>query len=121
MKRILLYPKDPVEGLMGDIIRVLGLCMGRLWLSEIGPEIEAFRRTVGKEEAVDDELLMKAIRRLEGLGIVDSESKIKATYGGGEPDVLVGLKDYFVVLTSLKDDPDYITYLKVIDEIFSPR
>jgi len=34
---------------MGDILRVLLVCMGALWLPELRAELEGFRRTLGEE------------------------------------------------------------------------
>ena len=117
MERILSQPEDKVELLMADSIRVLCLCMGRLWLSEMKLEIEAFRRTLQREQEVDMDELKQAINRLVEMGVVEAQNKIRATMGGGEPDVLVGLKDYPTILVMMRDDRDFAEYRRVLDEV----
>lgn len=102
---------------MADSIRVLCLCMGRLWLSEMKLEIEAFRRTVQREQEVDMEELKQAIDKLVEMGVVEAGNKIRATMGGGEPDVLVGLKDYPAILVLMRGDRDFTEYQRVLDEV----
>lgn len=118
MERIFSQPDDKIELLMADSVRVLCLCMGRLWLSEMKLEIEGFRRTVGREQEVDMEELRQAIRRLVRMGVVEAENRIRATMGGGEPDTLVGLKDYRGMLAVINEDRDFKAYLKALDEAF---
>jgi hypothetical protein len=115
---ILERPKDEVERLMGDTLRVLGLSMGRLWFQEMKLEIEAFRRTLERESEVNERLLKEAIRRLEGMGLVTAESKIRATYGGGEPDLLIGSTDFPVLLMKLREDEQFRRYKKTLEEVF---
>lgn len=117
MERILSQPEDKIELLMADSIRVLCLCMGRLWLSEIKLEIEAFRRTLQREQEVDMGELKQAINRLVEMGVAEAENKIKATMGGGQPDVLVGLRDYPAILVMMKDDRDFAEYHRVLDKV----
>ncbi len=106
---------------MGDSLRVLGLCMGRLWFKEMIVEIEAFRKTLGREKEVDEKSLKEAIKRLIDMGLVEAEGKIRATYTGGEPDVLVGLRDYVSTIHMLRKDPDYLRYLEVMESFLGSR
>ena len=117
MERLLSQPEDKIELLMADSVRVLCLCMGRLWLSEMKLEIEGFRRTVGREQKVDLKELKQAIERLVQMGTVEAEDRIRATMGGGEPDVLIGLKDYPAMLTSMRSDRDFAKYNRILDEV----
>jgi len=117
VERILSQPEDKIELLMADSIRVLCLCMGRLWLSEMKLEIEAFRRTVRREQEVDTGELKRAVDRLVEMGIVEAENKIRATMGGGEPDILVGLRDYPAILVMMRQDKDFAEYHRILDEV----
>lgn len=118
---ILERPKDEVEKLMGDTLRVLGLSMGRLWLQEMKAEIEAFRRTLDRESEVNEKLLKEAVRRLEDMGLVIAESKVRATYGGGEPDLLVGSTDFPVLLIKLRKDEQFCRYKRTLEEVLGPQ
>ena len=117
MERILSQPEDKIELLMADSLRVLCLCMGRLWLSEMKLEIEGFRRTLGREQEVDIGELKEAVKRLVEMDMVEAQDKIKATMGGGEPDVLVGLRDYPATLSLMRNDRDFAEYRRVLDEV----
>ena len=95
--------------------------MGRLWFKEMIMEIVAFRKTLGREKEVDEKSLKEAIKRLADKGLIEAEEKIRATYTGGEPDVLVGLRDYVSTIHMLKKDSDYLRYLEIMKNFLCSR
>lgn len=109
---------SPHERLMGDILRVLGLSLGRLWLAELAAEIAAFRETLGFSEPANRKELVAAVMSLAGLGLVTVEERIRATYSGGEKDLLVGVVDFNGLSSALRDDEAYNRYRSIMDSIF---
>ncbi len=115
---ILSCASSPRERLMGDILRVLGLSLGRLWLAELAAEIAAFRETLGFSEPTSRKELVDAVMSLAGLGLVTVEERIRATYSGGENDLLVGVVDFDELSNALMDDEAYNRYRSILDGIF---
>ncbi|MEM2153549.1 MAG: hypothetical protein QXE05_01990 [Nitrososphaeria archaeon] len=103
-------PENEIELLMSDIIRVLGLLLGRLWLSELSSEVLAFRESVGRPLEFSDRDLQLAIRRLKDLNIVNIEEGLRATFGKPEPDILVGLNVAVPIIEFLSKDDDIKKY-----------
>jgi len=103
-------PQNEIEVLMGDIVRVLGLLLGRLWLSELSAEVSAFRASVGRPQDFSEEDLKLAIKRLEGLNMVSVEEGLRATFGKPEPDSLIGLNVAIPVIEFLSKDEDVKRY-----------
>ncbi len=103
-------PENEIELLMSDIIRVLGLLLGRLWLSELSSEVLAFRESVGRPLEFSDKDLQLAIRRLKDLNIVNIEEGLRATFGKPEPDILVGLNVAVPIIEFLSKDDDIKKY-----------
>lgn len=114
VSEILGNPAGNVEKLMGDIIRVLGLSIGRLWLYEIKLEIEALRSSLNRSEDFNDEMLKEAIQRLQSMGIVKTEPGLRATFRESEPDLLVDLTDRHTASIALLQDNDYVKYHKMM-------
>ena len=97
--------------LVGDILRVLGLCMGRLWFSELVAEVNAFRSTLGDVD-VDDDSVRNALRFLEASGVVVCEERLRSQLiGESVPDVLVSIVDYGSLMDLLKLDKRYNDYV----------
>lgn len=103
-------PENEIELLMSDIVRVLGLLLGRLWLSELSSEVLAFRESVGRPLEFSDKDLQLAIRRLKDLNIVNIEEGLRATFGNPEPDILVGLNVAVPIIEFLSKDDDIKKY-----------
>ena len=99
------------EKIMGDIIRVLSLCMGALWIGELYMEVKAFYRSL-EEEPPGDESIDNALHRLEDLEIVALTPGIRATESPmGEESILVKLLRYNDVAMRLSSDPRLAEYL----------
>ena len=114
IKRILSNTSTSLDRLKGDILRVLGLSMGRLWLSELKPELETFRVSLGLVEPVEAEELRKAITELVNDEVLEAEERIKATLAGGEKDLLIGVKDVNSLILAVKDDEAYRRYREML-------
>ena len=63
--------------LKGDIIRVLTICMGALWIDELYPEVNVFRRALG-DSPVSNREVDKALEDLVEAGFIDVSPRIKA-------------------------------------------
>lgn len=103
-------PENEIEVLMGDIVRVLGLLLGRLWLSELCSEVSAFRTSLGRPQDFSEKDLKLAIKRLEDLKIVSMEEGFRATFGAPEQDLLVGLNVTVPIIEFLSKDDDIKRY-----------
>lgn len=105
---------------MADIIRILCLTYGKLWLSEIVSEVNAFRRTIGEKGELDFNKALKAIKELEKMGIITSERRVRSslTHGAGIPDILVDLSNRSEVFSIIVSDEKYMKYIKIREEAF---
>jgi len=105
---------------MADILRVLCLTYGRLWLSELVGEVNAFRRTLGEFEELSFDKALKSIEELEKMGIVSSERRIRSSFisKSGIPDVLVNLNDRSSALAVVFSDEKYVRYIRLREEAF---
>ncbi len=103
-------PENEIELLMSDVVRVLGLLLGRLWLSELYAEVSSFRASVGRPLEFSDKDLQLAIKRLKELHIVNTEEGLRATFGKPEPDTLVGLNVVAPIIEFLSKDDDIKKY-----------
>ncbi len=91
LKEVLSYDKDP-ELIMGDVIRVLVLCKGKLWLSEVIMEVAGFRRTLGEDPPKADDI-KEAVRRLAKDNLVKVSRRLRADLSKSR-----GIADYIVEL-----------------------
>jgi hypothetical protein len=116
----ILLAESGLEKVMGDIVRVLSICMGALWIRELYMEIDAFYRSLDetppKQTSVEE-----ALSRLEDMGIIEMTPAIKATMGPeGEKTVLVRLLQYNRVVSRIRKDSrlaDYIIrYKRILGE-----
>jgi len=108
-------PKNEMELLMGDIVRVLNLLLGTLWLSELSAELSSFRSSLERPATFSDEELENAIKTLKDLNIVSIQKGLKATFERPKPDVLVGLvvsQPFSNIIESDKDIKKYRTLSK---------
>ena len=107
-------------GVMADILRILSLTFGRLWLFEIVNEINAFRRTIGVSEDVNYEECLSAAKELANKGIITFEEKIRGTFTSpkGVPDVLIGLRIRNIATTLASIDEKLRKYIEIRRKIF---
>ncbi|MGQ9781549.1 MAG: hypothetical protein ACUVQ8_04765 [Nitrososphaeria archaeon] len=103
-------PKNEKELLMGDAIRVLSLLLGKLWLTELSAEVESFRMSLERPLPFTDSDLKEAIDALDAMNVVVTQDALRATYDRPEPDVLVGLVDYWSLQDLLESDNDVKRY-----------
>jgi len=96
----LTQPKDRKELLMADIVRVLSLASGKLWMDEIIAEMNSFRETLERGEPFSEKDLRNSIKALEALDTVTTEERVAATGGNPKRTRLVGLR-YSVPLRNL--------------------
>jgi len=110
---------DEESLLMGDIIRVLSLGFGRLWLSELILELKGFRLSLNEKVELEERKISKAVEKLEKMNIVKVESRLKSRLNASSmPDKLISLNDYRRILENLKNDQRYNEYVKLRDELF---
>jgi len=103
-------PKDEKELLMADIVRVLSLLLGRLWLTELSAELESFRVSLERPSTFTDSELNEAIQALRAINVVETQEALRATYNRPEPDMLVGLVDFHSFMELLDSDDDVRRY-----------
>jgi len=110
---------DGLEFLMGDIIRVLCLYLGRLWLSELVSELEGFRRTLGTPLIPSASEVERAVNELAKAGIVEVEERLKSVLlTGSMPDLMVKLRNYNRVLDFVRRDQRYNKYVELRERAF---
>ena len=120
--KILVRPQGRLEKLMGDVLRVLALSLGAIWLSEIRYEVEAFRRTLGEYEDVTEEEVEEAVLRLRDLGLIACEHRIRGVLDErqGVPDLLVSIRSRAEVAKVLRRDERTQRYLTLMLLLTSP-
>ncbi len=100
----LLKSTEGLESVMADVLRVLYVCMGSLWLSELMSEYRVFVEALGGTPASEDDV-RKAIDRLSEMGLVSVREGIRATMSQeGEKTYLVSLKLSSQQLSLLRND-----------------
>lgn len=103
-------PKNEMELLMGDVVRVLSLLLGKLWLSELSAELASFRISIERPSAFSDDDLKNAIRTLQALNVITTQKGLRATFEKPEPDILVGLTNSRYFMNLLESDSDLKKY-----------
>ncbi len=104
---------------MGDILRVLLVCMGALWLPELRAELEGFRRTLGEEPPTESEV-GEALRELEATGLVRVKPGIRATHRPeGERTYLIELVRDESVLRAIAADERLSRYSRIWNEVLA--
>ena len=99
------------EDLKSDVIRVLGIFGGSLWLSEVEDEIKAMNGSMGVQLQGD---VKKAVEELEKEGIVTLDYRPKGDLSGKSVrEYLVKLKDLSATLMALAGDEKYRRYINV--------
>ena len=120
LKEVLSHSSDP-EMILGDVIRVLALYRGKLWLSEIIMELSSFRRTLG-DTVPSDKDVIEAVRKLSSLGLVKMHKRLRADLFRSK-----GIEDYLVELNVPlyevwgRGDSRLNKYVNVRNSIFSGR
>lgn len=106
----ILKATEGLESVMADVLRVLYVCMGSLWLSELMSEYKVFVEALGGTPASEDEV-RKAIDKLSEIGLVSVREGIRATMSReGEKTYLVSLKLSSRQLSLLRSDSKISMY-----------
>jgi len=114
----ILSAREGIEEVMGDVIRVLHLSLGSLWLPEIFMELRGFKETL-QESIPKEEVIEEAIRRLGELGIVTLEEGVRASLSGrNERTYLVRLKRNPELIKVLASDEKIAKYRDVWKRVF---
>ncbi len=114
----ILEAKSGIERVMGDVLRVLTLYMGTLWLWEIYQELKGFRRTLKEPEPSFGEVSL-AVSKLAEEGFVLTERRVRASLRGeGVEDVLVMLNLSKDELSLLHLDERLRLYQSIRREVF---
>ncbi len=110
--RGLMAASDELGTLKMDIVRALTAFNGVLWESELYDDIVKVR---GEEPpyAPDPDLVDRALRELEGEGIVAVEERTRSTVFGSRTyrDRLVRLRDPAAAKEALWEDPVFRAYM----------
>ncbi|MEM4486441.1 MAG: hypothetical protein QW116_04260 [Zestosphaera sp.] len=101
---------EGLESVMGDVLRVLYICMGALWLSELIGEYRVFVETLGGVPA-SEESIKKAVEELCNVGLVSVREGIRATMSEeGERTHLISLNIDSRLLQTLRNDEKIAKY-----------
>ncbi|MEM3404204.1 MAG: hypothetical protein QXJ17_06695 [Nitrososphaeria archaeon] len=103
-------PENQIESLMGDVVRVLSILLGKLWMSELSAEVSSFRISLNRPLDFTDADLREAVKRLGDLKIVETKDGLRATFGKPQPDTLVGLIGAHDIIENITSDPDVKKY-----------
>jgi len=97
--------------LKGDVLRVLSIFGGSLWLSEIEDEIKAMNYSMGVEVSGN---VKEAVEELQKEGLVDLDYRTRGSLSGRDiKEYLVRLKQVEVVMAALANDRKYRDYLRL--------
>jgi len=113
-------PKNNVESLMGDVVRVLSILLGKLWMSELSAELSAFRISLNRPSDFTDADLKEAVKRLCDLKVVETREGLRATFGKPQPDTLVGLIGAHDLMDSIASDTDVKKYRMMLTSNIKP-
>lgn len=101
---------EGLEGVMGDVLRVLYMCLGSLWLSELFGEYRVFVETLGGVPA-SEESVRKAVDELSNAGLVNVREGVRATMSEeGERTYLISLNLDSRMLSTLRNDEKIAKY-----------
>ncbi len=111
--------KEP-EKLMADILRVLMLYNGVLWISELYREVPMFHGTLGEERVENTEDIDNAVSKLVEMEIVKMEERLKGSFAseGFEREQLVFVIDRSCVLKTIQKDSKFRKFIAERDRIF---
>jgi len=114
----LLSAREGMKKIMGDVLRVLYLFSGTLWLPELIVELSGFKKTLGEGEDVPKRRKIEdAVNLLNMAGLVSIKPGIRATASSkGEKTILISLVRKDEVLTELSMDEKVRKYLQAWKE-----
>ncbi len=119
----LLSARGGMKEIMGDVLRVLYLFSGTLWLPELIVELSGFKETLGeggdipKRKKIED-----AVNILNMAGLVSIKPGIRATASSkGEKTILISLTRKDEVLAELSMDEKVRKYLQAWREALGNR
>jgi len=111
--------KDP-EKLMADILRVLMLYNGVLWISELYREVPMFHGTLGEERVKNKEDINDAVSKLVEMKIVQIEERLKGSFAseGFIREQLVYVTDQSFILKIVSKDSKFRKFIAERERIF---
>ena len=102
-----------IEKVMGDIVRVLFICLGTLWLPELKMELSSFRRSLNEPEPKSEDV-ERAISMLKDMGLVSIRRGVRATLTGeGEETYLITLNLTSELISALNSDERIVKYRRI--------
>ncbi len=114
----ILSAREGIEEVMGDVVRVLHLSLGSLWLPEVIMELRGFKETL-QEEMPKEDIIEEAVRRLSELGIVTLEEGVRASLSGrNERTYLVRLRRDPELVKALAGDEKIAKYRDIWRRVF---
>ena len=106
-----LTARSGLKEVMGDVLRVLYLFSGTLWLPELITELSGFKRTLGEGEIPKKNKVEDAVNLLNMAGLVTVRPGIRATASSkGEKTLLISLARRDDVLSHLSSDEKVCKY-----------
>ena len=116
--------RELVRGLLredraeGDVLRVLAMSLGSIWLSELVNEVNAFNVSLGIDRNYSSKEIFKAVKNLERAGLVEIREGIKAVLGlsDGIKDYLISVKDIADIIPVIVTDEKYVRYKLLLKE-----
>jgi len=101
----------------GDILRVLSLFGGALWMEEIKWEIQSMNSTLGLSREIED--LSDKIMYMADNGILDVDRRIKGSmFRENVEDNLVRLKNVTLIRNILSGDEKLLNYIRIRREAY---
>jgi len=101
----------------GDILRVLSLFGGALWMEEIKWEIQSMNSTLGRSREIED--LSDKIMYMADNGILDVDRRIKGSmFRENVEDNLVRLKNVTLIRNILSGDEKLLNYIRIRREAY---
>ena len=117
----LLSAREGMKEIMGDVLRVLYLFSGTLWLPELIVELSGFKETLGEGGSIPKRSKIEdAVNLLNMAGLVNVKPGIRATASSkGEKTLLISLVRKDEVLAELSMDEKVRKYMQAWKEALS--
>lgn len=118
--RDILSARGGMKEVLGDVLRVLYLFSGTLWLPELISELSGFKETLKEESLIPTKKIEDAVNILNVAGLVSIRPGIRATVSGkGEKTILISLVRNDEVLKALSQDEKVLKYMQAWKEALS--
>lgn len=116
----LLSSEKGLKKLMADILRVLMLYNGVLWISELYREVPMFHGTLGEERIENEEDINKAVSKLVEMKIVKMEGRLRGSLApeGFVREKFVYIVDHSFIMNIVSKDSKFRRFIAERERIF---